>query len=257
MPQTLTLDEAMQLLLKQSPILLRDRQNVAIATANLAQAGLRPNPSFELNSESYPLFESGPGPFFNNQELVLRTGQTIETAGKRGKRVQVARQELGVSESEVGNTIRQLKFELKRRYYTVVLAKAQRELAEEILKQFDEIIRLNEARFKQGEISGLEMNRVRAERLRFFTDLLDSDLQLKNAKTALLELLGVQTERDAVVECLFYRQRSPSAGSRIAVQRCRQLQVGGELDHTTVVQRKVLPGKGCQSGQPFARLTAP
>lgn len=190
-PQTLTLDEAMQLLLKQSPILLRDRQNVAVATANLNQAGLRPNPSFGLTSESYPLFESRPGSFFNNQELVLRAGQTLETANKRGKRVQVAKQELGVSESEVQNTVRQLKAELKRRYYTVVLAKAQRELAEDILKQFDAIIRLNEARFKQGEISGLEMNRVRAERLRFFTDLLDADLQLKNAKIALLELLGV------------------------------------------------------------------
>ena len=190
-PQMLTLDEAMQLLLKQSSVLLRDQQNVAVATANVTQAGLRPNPSFELNSESYPLFEPRPGPFFNNQELVLRAGQTIETASKRGKRVQVARQELSVSTSEVQNTIRQLKFELKRRYYTLVLAKAQRELAQEILKQFDEIIRLNEARFKQGEISGLEMNRVRAERLRFFTDLLDADLQLRNAKTALLELLGV------------------------------------------------------------------
>ena len=189
--QKLTLDEAMQLLLKQSPILLRDRQNVPVAAANVTQAGLRPNPNFELNSESYPLFESHPGPFFNNQELVLRAGQTIETAGKRGKRASVARQELTVSRSEVENTVRQLKLELKRRYYTVVLARAQRDLAQDILKQFDEIIRLNEARYKQGEISGLEMNRVRAERMRFFTDLLDSDLQLRNAKIALLELLGV------------------------------------------------------------------
>ena len=189
-PQQLTLDDAMQLLLKHSPVLLRDQQNPAIARANLTQAGLRPNPTFELNSESYPLFESQPGSFFNNQELVLRAGQTIETAGKRSKRAQVARQELTVSESELQNTIRQLKFELKRRYYTVVLAKAQRDLSQEVLKQFDEIIRLNEARYKQGEISGLEINRVRAERLRFFNDLLDADLQLKNAKTALLELLG-------------------------------------------------------------------
>lgn len=190
-PQRLTLDGAMQLLLRQSPVLLRDRQNVAVANANVRQAGLRPNPSFELNSESYPLFEPRPGAFFNNQELVLRAGQTIETAGKRGKRVQVARQELTVSQSEVQNTVRQLRFELKRRYYTIVLAKTQRELAQEILKQFDEIIRLNEARFKQGELSGLEMNRIRAERMRFFVDVLDSDLQLRNAKTALLELLGV------------------------------------------------------------------
>ncbi len=107
-PQTFTLDAAMQLLLKQNPILLRDRQNVAVATANLTQAGLRANPSLELNSESYPLFEPRPGPFFNNQELIVRAVQPIETAGKRGKRAQVARQELRVSESEVQNTVRQL-----------------------------------------------------------------------------------------------------------------------------------------------------
>lgn len=191
-PPQLTLEQAMQLLLTQNPLLLRDRQNLAIAHANVQQARQLPNPELELNSESYPLFESSPGSFLNNQELTVRAGQTIETAGKRGKRTLVARQELAATDSDVQNTVRQLRFELKRRFYSVVLAKAQHDLAQEILKQFDEIIRLNEARFKQGELSGLEINRVRAERLRFFTDVLDSDLQLKNAKTALLELLGVQ-----------------------------------------------------------------
>lgn len=190
-PPQLTLQAAMEMTLRQSPILLRDQQNPAIARGNLFQAGRRPNPTFEVNSESYPLYQSNPGPFFNNQELVIRAGQTIETAGKRGKRVAVARQDLAATESGVQNTVRQLKFELKRRYYLAVLAKAQRGLAEEILKQFDDILRLNEARFKQGELSGLEINRIRAERSRFFNDLLDADLQLRNAKTALLELLGV------------------------------------------------------------------
>lgn len=191
-PPQLTLEQAMQLLLSQNPLLLRDRQNLAIAQANVRQARQLPNPELELNSESYPLFESSSGSFLNNQELTVRAGQTIETGGKRAKRTLVARQELTATDSDVQNTVRQLRFELKRRFYSVVLAKAQHDLAQEILKQFDEIIRLNEARFKQGELSGLEINRVRAERLRFFTDVLDADLQLKNAKTALLELLGVQ-----------------------------------------------------------------
>jgi cobalt-zinc-cadmium efflux system outer membrane protein len=103
----------------------------------------------------------------------------------------VAQQELRATGSDVDNTEREVRLELKRRYFNVVLAKTQLSLAQEILKQFDEVIRLNEARFKQGELSGLEMNRIRAERLRFFTDVLDSDLQTRNAKTALLELLGV------------------------------------------------------------------
>ena len=190
-PQQLTLDEAMRLALKQNPTLLREKQNLAIADANVRQVRLLPNPDFELNSESYPLFESRRGSFFDNQEMTFRAGQTIETAGKRNKRTLVARQELSATSSDLENTVRQLRLELKRRYYTVVLANAQHALAQENLKQFDEIIRLNEARFKQGELSGLEINKVRAERLRFFTDVLDADLQLKNAKTALLELLGV------------------------------------------------------------------
>lgn len=192
MPAQLTLQGAMDLLLKQSPIWLREQLNANVARGNLIQAGLRPNPTFDLSSESYPLFESNPGPFFNRQELVLRAGQTIETAGKRGKRVGVARQDLAATESDIQNSFRQLKLEVKGRYYAVVLARAQRELAQEILNQFDDIIRLNEARFKQGELSGLEINRIRAERMRFSNDVLDSTLQLNNAKTALAELLGVQ-----------------------------------------------------------------
>ena len=191
-PSQLTLQTAMAMLIRQSPILLRDQLNSIVARSNLRQAGLRPNPDLEITSESYPVFESNPGSFWNNQELVVRAGQTIETGGKRSKRIGVARQELAATESDVQNTLRELKLELKQRYYAVVLAKAQRELAEEILKQFDDIIRVNEARFKTGELSGLEINRIRAERARFSNDLLDADLQLKNSKTALVELLGVQ-----------------------------------------------------------------
>ncbi|HVJ06486.1 MAG TPA: TolC family protein [Candidatus Saccharimonadales bacterium] len=190
-PERLTLSDALQLAMKNNPILLRDRQNLAIANASLREARQLPNPEFDVNSESYPLFESSPGSFWNNQELTFRAGQTIETAGKRAKRTRVAQQELQATGSDVRNTEREVRLELKRRYFAVVLAKTQLTLAQEILKQFDEVIRLNEARFKQGELSGLEMNRIRAERLRFYTDVLDSDLQVKNTKTALLELLGV------------------------------------------------------------------
>jgi cobalt-zinc-cadmium efflux system outer membrane protein len=189
-PQQLTLADALQLAMKNNPIMLRERQNLSIANASLRQAKQLPNPEFDINSESYPLFESSPGSFWNNQELTFRAGQTIETAGKRSKRTRVAQQDLTATGSDVQNTEREVKLETKRRYFAVVLAKAQLSLAQEILKQFDDVIRLNEARFKQGELSGLEMNRIRAERLRFYTDVLDSNLQLRNSKTALLEVVG-------------------------------------------------------------------
>lgn len=189
-PRHLTFSEARDLMLAHSPALLRDQQNIAIARTNIGQARLRINPELEISSESYPLFESHPGSFLNNQELITKATQTLETAGKRGKRTLVAENELSATGSDVQNTIRQLTLELKRRYYGVALAEAQLQLAQELLKGFDDLIRLNEARYRQGEISGLEIARVRAERLRFFNDLLESQLLLSNSKVALLELLG-------------------------------------------------------------------
>jgi cobalt-zinc-cadmium efflux system outer membrane protein len=177
-------------MLAHNALLLRDQQNVALARANLVQAGQHVNPELEITSESYPLFEERPGSFLNNQELVARATTTVETAGKRSKRTRVAEQDLSATGSDVENTVRELTLELKRRYYAIALAQSQSQLAQELLQGFDDLIRLNEARYKEGEISGLEFARIKSERLRFFDDLLQSQLFLQNSKVALLELLG-------------------------------------------------------------------
>ena len=189
-PVRLTLDVATEILLARNPAILRERQNIAIARANVLGARQLPNPELDISSESYPLFESNPGPFFKNSEAVVRVGQPIEIAGKRKKRTLVAEQDVAVTESLLQDTIRQLKLELRTRYYRIVLAKSEYDLARGVLDQFDEIIRLNEARFKQGEVSGLELARVQTERLRFFNDLVGAETELRNQKTSLLELLG-------------------------------------------------------------------
>ncbi|HEY4684345.1 MAG TPA: TolC family protein [Candidatus Acidoferrales bacterium] len=206
-PTRLTLELATEILLARNPTILRERQSVVVARAGVVEARLRPNPAFDLSSESYPLFESNPGPFFQRNEFIVRVGQPIETAGKRRKRTQVAEQDVAVSQSLLQDTVRQLKLDVRVRYYRVVLAKAEYELARDILKQFDEIIRLNQLRYQQGEVSGLDLARVETERLRFFNDVVGAELQLQNAKTALLELLGA-TDMSAqfdVAETLAFR----------------------------------------------------
>ena len=100
-PSRLTFSAARDLMLAHSPALLRDEQNLTIARTNVGQARLRINPELEISSESYPLFESRPGSFLNNQELITRATQTFETAGKRGKRTLVAENELSATGSDV------------------------------------------------------------------------------------------------------------------------------------------------------------
>lgn len=189
-PTRLTLELATEILLARNPTILRERQNVTMARAGVTQARLRPNPEFEVASESYPLFKSNPGPFFQNNELTVRAGQPIEMGGKRGKRTRVAEQEVEVTQSLLQDTIRQLKLELKTRYFRVVLAKAELELARQVLAQFDDVIRINRLRYQHGEISGLDFARIETERRRFFDDVVSAELALQNTKTALLEILG-------------------------------------------------------------------
>lgn len=190
LPTRLSLEQATEILLIRNPTILRERQNIAMARAGVTQARLRPNPEVEATSESYPLFESNPGPFFQNNEIIVRAGQPIEIGGKRSKRTRVAEQEVEVTQSLLQDTIRQLKLELKTRYYRVVLAATAQELARQVLGQFDEIIRINQSRYKQGEISGLDLARIETERRRFFDDVVTAELALQNSKTALLEILG-------------------------------------------------------------------
>lgn len=189
-PARLTLGMATEILLARNPALLRERQNIAIARGNLTAARLRPNPTLDINSESYPLFEDRPGSFLNNQELTILAGQTIETAGKRRKRTAVAQQDVEVTSSSLQDVIRQLTLELKNRYFSVSLAKSQLGLAQQVLSEYDKVIKINEARYKEGEISGFEFSRLQTERLRFFNDQVEAELQLKNSKVALLEMLG-------------------------------------------------------------------
>ena len=194
--ESLTVLQAKELLRSRSPIFLRERQNLALAQAGITEARQIPNPDIEVISESYPLYEDRPGSFFNNQELTFRAGQTIETAGKRRKRTAVARRAFDVSKLSIDDTLRLLTVELQRRYFQAALAKTQLAVSRDVLKQFDEILRVNQERYKQGEVSGLDFARLQTERMRFANDVIDNELQLRNSKAAVIELLGLDTLPD-------------------------------------------------------------
>lgn len=188
-PSALTLSDALHLLSERSPAILAEAQSIPAAQSKIEGASKLPNPTLMVNSESYPAF-SQPGSFLNNQELSGTVSQTIQTAGKRKKRVEVARQALLVAGANFQNFKRQLAVELRQRYWAAALAASQEKLARLMLSQFDDTLHLNEARFQQGEVSGLERTRLQTERLRFWNDVQQANLDLKNAKSALLELLA-------------------------------------------------------------------
>lgn len=188
--EKLTLPEALRYAREHSPLLLAAREDVRAAQGGELTARLRPNPSFNLVSESYPLFESTRGPFFNNQELTMTVELPVETARKRYWRHRVASAFREFVDSQSHDAQRVLTLRVQQAYAQVLLAQAEIESARELLADYDRILAVNKARFDQGEISGGELRRVEIERFRFLDDVLTSENSLRNSKAALLAIIG-------------------------------------------------------------------
>jgi cobalt-zinc-cadmium efflux system outer membrane protein len=191
-PPRLTLDEAIQLAESRNPGLLEARARTAVAEAEALGAAKRPNPSIELESRGYPLFEADHPAFWNNQELTIAIDQAFEPGDRRRWRQETARFGVQASAAASLDLIRRLRLEVQRAYVSVVLASADCAAAKATLDDVDKVLVINRARYEQGELSGVELRRLQVERHRFADDALVADLAVRNARSRLLALLNVR-----------------------------------------------------------------
>lgn len=184
-PRMLSLTDALQIAGRHNPGLQTEATATQIARGDATTAALLPNPELQLRSEGFR-----GGSFKDRQELFVEVSQEIQTAGKRSQQIAVAGANLRAIEADVDNTARLLRFAVKQAYYQIVLAKTDLAAARGLLADVDRTIRAKEEQFQLGEISGAELRRVQVERFRVFDDVVAGELNLKQARAALLALLG-------------------------------------------------------------------
>ena len=189
-PSQLTLAAAVRLAVERNPGLAAAKNGVEIAEANRLDLSRRPNPALTVESEGYPLLQSNRPAFFSNQDLTVRFDQEIELAARRRLRTEGADLSVAAANARVDNDRRLLTLQVQRVYFQVVLAKADRRVADASLEEIDRALVLNKARFEKGETSGGDVRRLQVERLRFVDDVFAADLALRNARGALLVLLN-------------------------------------------------------------------
>ncbi|MGE0703137.1 MAG: TolC family protein [Vicinamibacterales bacterium] len=189
-PMRLTLAEAIEIAEARNSQYRAAQSGLDIAEADRLEASARPNPAVSAEFENYPLFESSRPPFFEGQELTVRVDQEIETAGRRRLRIESATAGLDIARAQIADARRQLEVEVSRAYFELALAQADREVANAALAELERVIELSAARVKVGEAPGAELRRLQVERLRFVDDVFAADLAARNARAALLGLLG-------------------------------------------------------------------
>jgi cobalt-zinc-cadmium efflux system outer membrane protein len=186
--RSLTISDAVAIFLRQNLQLVAARYDIDTAEAEKLTARLRPNPQLNVSTSDIPLKFTGP--LIKEQTYDYGVSQTIELGGKRGKRIAAADANAELARGVFQTVVWQLTNDLKRKYYTALLAASLLKLAQDNQKTFAETLQDTKELYEAGEIAGLELKRLEVEKLKFDTDVANSQRDYEVAVRDLRVTLG-------------------------------------------------------------------
>ena len=188
---TLTEDESIALFFQRNLGLIAAKFNVDQSRAEEIIAAAIPNPVF-----SFWLVELSNQWKVSNQNTRSLPGYTImiqqliETAGKRGLRMEGAEMGTEAAELDLMDVIRVLSNAVRHAFYGLLLAQKNLDVAKDNLARYQRILEANQIRLEAGDISEIDYTRIEVENLKAQGELDRTETALKQARTELLLLLG-------------------------------------------------------------------
>jgi len=154
----LTLQSALDRADKQNLDLAAARRRRAVALAGVQIARQRPNPSL-----SFEALRDSP-------HEALLFDQPLEFGPKRGRRIEVARQEGALTEVEIGTLARQVRRSTREAFYRALLTRAESERLARVVQLAERLEQIARERFEAGAVpqleamqAGLEVSRAQAD----------------------------------------------------------------------------------------------
>lgn len=188
--ETLTLEAAVERALASHPLLAEGRQRVDSARGQLRQAPLTFNPKLILQAENYRNWGSRPIVPGRESDDFAYLQQTFETAGKRGKRVELASRGLRAAEMELEVLRRNVAREVSLAYWAALGAQKMHELLLESVGNFRKIVEYHEIRVREGAMAENDLLRVRLELGRIELAANNAALDAAKARIELFRAMG-------------------------------------------------------------------
>lgn len=186
--KSITISDAVSIFLQQNLQLVAARYDIDTADAEKLTARLRPNPQISADFADLPLGFTGK--FFTERQYSYGISQTFELAGKRRKRIDAANANAELARAEFQTVLWQLTNDLKKKFYAVLLAQSLLKLANDNQRTFEETVKHTTELFQSGEISGLDLRRLEVEKLKFDSDVANSERDYQVALRDLRVTLG-------------------------------------------------------------------
>lgn len=222
----ISLDEALALFYQHNLDLITAQYNIEQARADEIVASAIPNPTFNAQLFSLtknpnmgtPLSGCNPDPNVScgiGQNYSF--SQLIETAGKRGLRIESSGFATQAAESDFKNALRIFSSMVKEAYFTLLQAQKNDWLAREIVKHYDDVLNVNQLRLKSGDISESDFLRVKMEVMRAQADLNNAQTALVKAQADLAVFFN-STDKNLQIEVKDETVQMPDIGQNLPLE---------------------------------------
>lgn len=186
-----TVENLIESALQRRADILAARQRLNIAQARLLTARQRPNPTLEAEYGT-PRFLGGEA----ESDLSVGISQEFELFGKRSKRIALAELEIAQTRADLSALERQFSNEIRQSYAKAVASARQLETLEKLVAVDEELLRITDARLKEGDVAPLDLNLVRVEAERLRVQVIDTKSELETELLSLRALVGLDVGED-------------------------------------------------------------
>lgn len=194
--QTLSWQQVRDQFEANNPALRAAQLGVDEARAQEITAFLRPNPTVTATLDQFNPF--WPDPYRPLGELLplVSAGYLHERENKRELRLESAKKGTQITDSQRADLERNLLFNLRGAFIQALQAKAVLEVAQDSLSYYDRLLDVSRGRLAAGDISQVDMQRLDLQRVQYESDVQTAQINVRNAKIQLLQLLNSPTPVD-------------------------------------------------------------
>jgi cobalt-zinc-cadmium efflux system outer membrane protein len=152
----LTFEQVTELALQAHPIELAQRASVRATEALIQQAGVRPNPTLQLQTQT--------DGFERASQLGLSISQRLELGGKKAARIKAAEADHTANQIQTEVRMALFRYELSESFLNLLLAQEGEGLALQSLAMTERHLEIAQTRFEVGDLSGAELATLKVER---------------------------------------------------------------------------------------------
>ncbi|MBD2702063.1 TolC family protein [Spirosoma sp. BT702] len=197
----LTLRQADSLFVKNNLLLLAERFRLEASQAQELQASLYDNPTVSLevsayNGDARRVLDVG-----RQGEKIVGIQQLLYTAGKRNKRIALAAEATRLTQFEVLDLLRGLRFDLRSRFYSIYFQQKTLARFNQQLTTLQNTVTAYEVQYNRNNVSLRELLRLKALLFQISNDRTAILFQLADDQRALRTLISVdQPVRPVVID---------------------------------------------------------